>query len=256
MIKEFAILALLSASVVLPSIVFAQIEPPSPPVVNAATTQPTTNTTNKELNLKSLFFSGDDVDAIHRAQSIYEKHKDGSVVDTKGGVEEEDFLNKLEKLSNTKTAPTTFTYPQFFLSSIMYHSPSDWVIWVNNEKIVPSSGVTPSGLRVRDVTAGKVTLEWKPEQMDKVNVVTDNSKEDAIKVDKESKNVTFTLKGNQTFSSYSMQVVEGKVMPITVNLKASEQLAQEDKKDEKKNAEPQDNQKDLPKEPQPVKLTQ
>ena len=45
-------------------------------------------------------------------------------------------------------------------------------------------------------------------------------------------------------------------MPITVNLKASEQLAQEDKKDEKKNAEPQDNQKDLPKEPQPVKLTQ
>lgn len=257
MIKEFAILALLLASVVSPSLVLAQTEPPPPsaPVLTAAT-PPIADTTNKKFNIKSLFFSQDDVDAIHRAQSIYEKHKDGRAVDPKDGVEEDDFLNKLEKMTITKTAPTSFTYPQFFLSSIMFHSPSDWVIWVNNEKIAPSSGVSKSGLRILAVTSEKVTLEWKPEQMDRITEVTDNSKEDPIKVDVTNKTVTFTLKGNQTFSSYSMQIVEGKVMPVTVSLKPSEQLAQEDKKDDKKNTTPKDTQKDLPKETQPVKLTQ
>lgn len=166
---------------------------------------------------KSLFFSDADISAIRNARLFYEQHRSGNVV---GGIAEDDFLKSLEKISATKseTVSKTFTYPQFFLSSIAYQSPNDWVVWINDEKIIPSSGVSSAGLKVLSINNEKVTIEWQPERMDKIADESDT--DGSVQVDFMKNKVIFTLKANQTFTSYAMRVVEGKVAPVTVDLSA------------------------------------
>jgi hypothetical protein len=224
---QSAILILGVAGAVLPlSFSFAQTVPASASQP-ASAPLPETSPGNKggsepltvALPLKSLLFSDDEIASIHSARAFYDKHRSGASTD--GGIAEDDFLKNLEKIAAVKqsSAPTSFTYPQFFLSSIAYYSPSNWVIWIDNEKITQSSGVSASGLRVIGINKGKVTLEWKPERMDKIADVEGQSADNPIDVDFIGKKVVFSLKPNQTFTSYAMRVVEGKVAPVTVNIK-------------------------------------
>lgn len=166
--------------------------------------------------IRSLFFSTGDLQTIRNARSYFEQTVKG--ID-KGNFSEEDFLKKLEKVTVDKlgSVPQSFTYPQFFLSSIAYYSPRDWVVWVNNEKITQDSTLTPSGLLVSYIDADKVTFEWLPQRLDKIIDINEAGHESSIKVDLARKKVHFTLKANQTFTSYAMQVVEGKVPPVTID---------------------------------------
>ena len=68
----------------------------------------------------------------------------------------------------------------------------------------------------------KVIVEWKPEKMDKI--VEKDSSNGAVKVDVLGSKVIFTLRANQTFTSYAMSVVEGKVSPVTVNSDTGTQI--------------------------------
>ena len=75
----------------------------------------------------------------------------------------------------------------------------------------------------------QVDIEWTPVRMDRVNAVWDTVKgmppqtssgqSGHVKVHADKGTVTFTLRPNQTFSSYTMRVVEGKVTPVTVDPK-------------------------------------
>lgn len=175
-------------------------------------------TAEKLPEIKSLLFSDTDIKLIRDARLFYEQYRSGKKVDS--GIAEEDFLKSLERIatSNLSAAPTSFTYPQFFLSSIAYNSPDDWVVWVNDKKITKDSGVTGDGLRVIEIDREKVVFEWKPEKMDKVVDVIEYSQDNPVKVNFMKNNVEFSLKANQTFTSYAMRVVEGKVLPVTVSL--------------------------------------
>jgi hypothetical protein len=175
---------------------------------------------NGVAGMKSIFFTDTDIAAIHNARKFYEQHLSGTA---NGGIAEDDFLKNLEKINASKSdaAPKTFTYPQFFLSSLAYRSPNDWVVWINDEKFVPDSGVSLAGLRILSINNEKVTVEWQPENMDKV-IDDGNIDDNLIKVDIMGNKVVFTLKANQTFTSYAMKVVEGKVMPVTINLNGAD----------------------------------
>jgi len=171
-------------------------------------------------NMKSILFADTDVAAIYNARKFYEQHLNGA---TNGGIAEDDFLKNLEKIGASKSdvAPKTFTYPQFFLSSLAYHSPNDWVVWINNEKFTPESGVSLAGLRILSINNEKATVEWQPVNMDKI-IDSANIDDNLIQIDIMRNKVVFTLKANQTFTSYAMKVVEGKVTPVTINLNGAE----------------------------------
>jgi hypothetical protein len=196
------------------AVVYAQTELQSQPTTDSPA--PTNVPASSSSEMQSLFFSADDIASINDAQAVYEKNHRGSTA-----LDEEDFLKKLSG-SDKKTIQdsTYFTYPQFFLSSIMYHSPTDWAVWINGEKITQKEIENKSHLFVVDVNGQKVTLEWRPERMDKITDVaasTKNSTQNPVSVDLLNNKVEFTLKGNQTFTSYSMKIVEGRVSPVTVD---------------------------------------
>lgn len=214
------VMAVFGGTILCPALIAAQTEAPIVPVVVPSNieTKKAELPSDGEAEMKSLLFSDADITSIRSARLFYEQHISGVV---NGGIAEDDFLKNLEKITTTKSDIDSkfFTYPQFFLSSIAYYSPKDWVVWINNEKITQDSGVSIAGLRVLEINNEKVTIEWQPEKMDRI---TDEeySSDNPVEVDFMKNKVIFSLKANQTFTSYAMRVVEGKVIPVTINLDA------------------------------------
>lgn len=170
---------------------------------------------------KSIFFSDEQLEAIYKARTFYNNHKNGVV---EQGVLEDDFLSSLEKAAPKEIIAAeeeekSFTYPQFYLSSIAYYSANNWVLWINSNKITQDSGQTSDGLKVLSINSNKVVLEWQPKRMDKIADIQDNSGKSAVHIDFLNKKITFELKPNQTFTSYAMQIVEGKLPEKTVTYK-------------------------------------
>jgi hypothetical protein len=58
--------------------------------------------------------------------------------------------------------------------------------------------------------------------MDKVVEAWRSQNNDDIQVDEQEGTVVFTLRPNQTFTSYLMRVVEGRVQPVTIGNVAQE----------------------------------
>lgn len=189
------------------------------PVLAVAQTPPPINNNvavnNFDLStIRSLFFSESEITAINNARASYDQRMAGV-----NNNEEDDFLKNLEKvkISDHDANSLKFTYPQFYLSSIAYYGASNWVVWVNEEKITQDSGISASGLKVIEINKERVVFEWKPQRMDKIVDVGEASSDGVVKTDFARGKLNFELHPNQTFSSYAMRVAEGKLAPVTIN---------------------------------------
>lgn len=171
----------------------------------------------------SLFISPEEQGLINEALASYKRTRDNANKNAEN--QAKNFLNQLEAAVPEAPAeppkPVPFTYPQFFLELLNYRGPNDWLVQINGRKFGPHIAPAEHWLRIIVVDKESVVVEWKPRDMGKVNdawmVVppNDTSRSDVM-VDSVHDTVTFTLRQNQTFSSYAMRVLEGKVRPITV----------------------------------------
>lgn len=173
--------------------------------------------------IKSLFYSQAEISDIHLAVNTYLKHVSNNDALS---FDEESFLNRLGGLKRASNAQSRyFTYPQFFLDSMVYHSAENWIVWVNGRKLANDTPKDGTNIQVAAVTPEMVTLEWFPSQMDRVLEIWNQLENPAVQsqgvqVDVAKAKVTFSLKPNQTFSSYTMNVLEGKALPVTVDIAA------------------------------------
>ena len=177
----------------------------------------------------SLFLTLDELSRINDAIATYKRNRDAKVSSAEN--QAKNFLNQLDPgiidAPAEKPKPVPFTYPQFFLQTLSYHSANEWLVVINGEKFIPHYNNPRSWLKVVMVDKEMVVMEWRPQNMKKVSeawmvapVVP--AKSDVL-VDSIHETVTFTLKPNQTFSSFAMRVVEGKVPPVTVMIQPDEQ---------------------------------
>lgn len=169
--------------------------------------------------VKSIFYTEAEIKDVHLAVNTYLKNigRGGDLT-----FDEEAFLSRLGGLKNSAKSQTGqsryFTYPQFFLSTLVYYAPNDWVVWINNEKITPQTPRESSNIRVGGIASDRVTFEWFPLEMERVVEIWKSFPNDKVSVDIPRGQVVFSLKPNQTFSSYTMTVLEGKVLPVTVDV--------------------------------------
>ncbi|MDX2112869.1 MAG: hypothetical protein SFW63_03955 [Alphaproteobacteria bacterium] len=178
----------------------------------------------------SLFFSPEQMRNIGYAINFYRKNAQGRMdVDE---FDEEDFLSRLSGMRQTAQTNRYYEYPQFFLESLVYHESDNWVIWINGQKITQVADNDNSDLKVMSIDTDKVVLQWKPGDMEMVNDVWRTKRSSDIIVNQRAGTVQFTLRPNQTFSSYAMEVLEGKVKPVTIDthrmMPAAESLPVED----------------------------
>jgi hypothetical protein len=166
--------------------------------------------------IRSLFFSPDEIRALNQAIATYTRNK-AKPVEKKAGAE--DFLDKLTR-GATQPAPTVqaeryFTYPQFFLESLVYHTPLDWSVRINGQRYTLDDR-KKADLEIVLADKDRVVVQWTPANMDRVREVV-LSEKNMEGVDLKRGLVVFTLRPNQTFSSFVMRVLEGKVRPVTVD---------------------------------------
>ncbi len=111
-------------------------------------------------------------------------------------------------------------YPVYYLSSIVYHSPSDWSIWLSGHKITSAKNNTE--LKVTGISSDQATFSWTPgysealtlRKQHKSFAETDKVKHRlaATQISSYNENtgtVTFTLRPNQTFAVGYFSTFEG-----------------------------------------------
>lgn len=186
-----------------------------------------TKSSTRKHKIKSLFFSQEEITDIHLAVNTYLSHIGrGSNLP----FDEEAFLQRLGgiKRGNTASQSRFYTYPQFFLESLVYDAKSQWSIRLNGRTILHNTPQEGSNVRVTAITPERVSLEWAPPDMERVMEIWKRFPNDTITVDAVRSRVSFALKPNQTFSSYVMNVLEGKVEPVSVDITRFQQLQSQD----------------------------
>lgn len=186
-----------------PAAVHAQSTPEPQPAPVAATVAKDASFANP-----SLFFTPEEINSIRTAINVYEGVDSG---------EGQDFLTKLTGIENPNAPKQKriYVYPQFHLESIIYRGRNDWIAWINNQKL-SNAGPALGEIRIMDIDRGHVMVQWTPANMKRVLQSWDPLAETFVQVDTGQGTVTFTLRPNQTFSSYRMKVLEGKVVPVQV----------------------------------------
>jgi hypothetical protein len=164
--------------------------------------------------VKSLLYTQSEIASINNALAVYASRGAGANVADEG----KDFLNQLQNAHGDRQVEKFFVYPQFYLESLAYHTPSDWSVRINGRKLTQTVPKDEE-LHILAIDKEKTQVEWKPLNMQKVAAVWNNSPDSSIDVDLRRGTVIFTLRHNQTFSSYVMRVLEGKVRPVIVENK-------------------------------------
>ena len=182
---------------------------------------------------KSIFFSDGDMADIRRALANFDISRRGGPIDV-------DYLTRISEIGKKKGSPSAtrekrmYIYPQFYLSSIIYNSSTDWIVWLDNHKITPesmkaadeakergdptqvSSGVRKLDVRAINVNPKDATFEWSPASMERALLTWDPFADNGVRVDMTRGVISFTLRPNQTFSSYRMMAMEGKLIPLQI----------------------------------------
>ena len=180
--------------------------------------------------IRSIFFTREEMQDIRLAINTYRKHFRSK---TDAEFDEEDFLNQLTGMRKSQNGTERFyVYPQFFLDSLVYHSPGSWVVWVQDTthklKITQDTLPTDMELQVLEIDKDKVKFLWRPLEMDRVIQSWEQTGKNEAIIDKVNASVVFTLRPNQTFSSFAMRPLEGRVLPVTLDNNAvGEQLAKD-----------------------------
>ncbi len=101
-----------------------------------------------------------------------------------------------------------------YLASILYYSPNDWAVWINNTKITSDGNAKPNKeLAVKEISRDAVKIVWSI-SVSKWKILSGKKSEDlAPKINAQNNvEIEFTLKQNQTFILGSGRVVEGRAV--------------------------------------------
>ena len=161
----------------------------------------------------SILFSAGEREAIAQARDQYS----GRSVAVES---EADLLDQLQGIKAAKKPEEELQekyYAQFYLESLMYHTPTDWMAWLKGsevgKKFTPVAlAANDVGIQVIRVAKEEITYEWKPKDWQQVSKAFKGDNP-AIMLDQAQRVVIFTLRVNQTISSYDMQIREGAVSP-------------------------------------------
>jgi hypothetical protein len=120
------------------------------------------------------------------------------------------------------------SYPNFYLSSIVYRSPGAWAFWLNGQQYTPKE--LPPQMQVLDISSESVTLLWQPRflsdaatrmkhkafnQTIPTNLLAQQNQPTVV-YDPEREGLIFTMRLNQSYVGGAFAVYEGRFgeMPV------------------------------------------
>lgn len=160
----------------------------------------------------SLMFDEEEIDNIDKAVDALRSGQTLTIDDSEMTDEERKVkIEKDKKAENDARKATEENEKSYiYLASILYYSPHDWTIWVNNTKISSADNNPKKELYVRAINADLVKIRWTI-SLSKWKILSGRTVEEvAPKVNAENQvEVEFILKSNQTFILGSNSIIEG-----------------------------------------------
>lgn len=159
---------------------------------------------------QSLLFNATDIDRMKKVLVAYESVKRINIP----------IVAALEVEIPVVTIKEPQQYPSFYLSSVLYRSPKDWLLWMNNNKYSPKK--RPSEVTLLSISPRSVVFSWKPEYIQQAKMRFEQKLVDKtipkhfksamskVHYDKNREAFIFTLAPNQSFVGAALGVYEGK----------------------------------------------
>lgn len=173
----------------------------------------------------SLFFKKSDAESIKRMLTLFESGAlaKQAAEPTDPGISE--IIRDLQIQTGMKEEKPP-VYPRYKLRSIIYRSPAEWVILLNDIRISSYNNSADKELTVLDVGKNSASFKWKPtDDTLKTELTRDAAMRQnasggsaltnraamgtSASFDKESRSVFFKLSVNQEFDSKTFDIQEG-----------------------------------------------
>lgn len=178
-------------------------------------------------NTDSVMFDKKDISAINKIIAAWMSgvRPDKPQEETKKDDKDDLLSNLLDQLGDKEqeALPKSYTFPSFYLSSIVIYSATDWAVWVNGFKFSNRNNKKVPPLYVESISSTKATLVWQParsllESIKEIEAKNKN-RDRFVTFDASKGTYTFTLKPNETFVSGISSIKEGRVASIEISRK-------------------------------------
>ncbi len=127
-------------------------------------------------------------------------------------------------LSNNQLASnedkTTITTPEdnaksyIYLGSILYNSPNNWSVWINDQKISAANNQIGNELYIKSINEDEVRILWTMSII-KWKILTNKKSEEGAPINQNNQvEFDFTLSFNQTYMLNGGKTAEGRVAPL------------------------------------------
>jgi hypothetical protein len=175
---------------------------------------------NSTITVPVLMFNDQEIANINRALDSL-KNNQIFVPEGLEKIEEKPAEEDQEKKEESEVEENEKSY--IYLGSLIYFTPSDWVIWLNDQKISTSTNDPQKEIYVTKVLSDRINVKWKM-SLTKWKILSGKRDEtQAPRLDFNSNIVEseFELRPNQTFILGSNSVVEGKAVIALIKKKES-----------------------------------
>ena len=178
----------------------------------------------------SIMFPTRDIRNLEKVLEAYNKHQKfqgntdtQNLTDDDGG-----FLDTLlENISGPTTDTTEETQsaaPTFYLGSILYFTPDNWVIWLNGKRLTTEDPT--ENIEIISVSENTAELSWYTDQLEVIapnwktkaeEVNQRNAPGNPLSINKNSGEVRIRLEPNQTFIATEMDIFEGDILGLAAH---------------------------------------
>lgn len=175
--------------------------------------------------IKSLMMSDEEKENVSRAIDAFKNNQPFiPTINGQSGTIDPDQQALMQKAMEGQTGSQENEKSYIYLASIMYFTPKDWAVWINDKKITPENNKIRNDLYLRSIKQDSVEVRWKL-SISKWKILSgeiDESK--APKINQSSEVIVdFTLRPNQTYILSNQQVVEGKAVVALIKKKEADE---------------------------------
>jgi len=163
----------------------------------------------------SLMFDEEEIDGVNRALDYLKTGQ--TFVPDDSLLTDSEKIARDQKLDLEKNVQKEFEEDNkksfLYLGSMLYYSPQEWTIWINDVKVTSSDNNPKKEFFVRMIDNETVKLRWSI-GISKWKILTGKGDDDQIPPVNANNQVVinFTLRPNQTYILGSNTVVEGRIL--------------------------------------------
>ncbi len=155
-------------------------------------------------DVSSLMYSDDEISKIQDALDAF-KYGTPLPSETKAG--NNDMV--------TTNAPEENAKSYIYLGSILYHSPDNWSVWINDQKISAQDNKPSNNLYIKSLDKDRASIVWTM-SISKWKIITNSNSEEKAPINQNNQvEFDFILSFNQTYMLNNNQIVEGRVSSLS-----------------------------------------